>query len=194
MHVQIRLVEIKDEIKKEKHKDFGDENFNEVKNKKAIREKQNPIQITTEKQAKKEENREAARVRRGVERAVEHSRKIGEATRRHHLTTRKITDQQIDEIRAARNQRHEKLEDIATSFGFSRQYVANVAKGLVLKSTEQDDEEKIKAIADKHKEKRESNVEKGVEKLAISRRKVAPSVVIEIIAYKKAHPWALTVT
>jgi hypothetical protein len=62
------------------------------------------------------------------------------------------------------------------------------ASSISICATEQDDEEKIKAIANKHKEKRESNVEKGVEKSAISRRKVAPSVVIEIITYKKAHP------
>jgi hypothetical protein len=187
--------------KEEKKKDGGTSSMKIEEEKSTNKEKieENLSSLTKlqeEKELQKEKNREAARERMtgennpnfGVEREVNHSRKIGEGTRRYHLETRKITDAQIDEIREARNVRKESTTAIATRYGFSTSYVSCIARGLVLKSTEQEDTEKIVAIAAKSKAKRESNVELGLEKSAIGRRKFPPAVIIEIISYKKKHP------
>ena len=152
--------------------------------------------LQEEKAIQKERNREAARERMtgennpnyGVEREEDHSRKISEGIRRHHLETRKITDAQIDEIREARNVRKEKMCVIAKRYGLSANYVSTIARGFILKSTEQEDTEKIAAIAAKSQATKESNVELGIEKSAIGRRKFPPAVIIEIISYKKKHP------
>ena len=127
----------------------------------------------------------------GKERTTSHCANISKTTSAYHFQTRKITDEEIDEIRAAVG-RKEKQKDIAERFGLSRQYIASIGKGNVLKLEEIDNDEIIDAKVKKSKERRMNGIltkEEAAQKSSICRRNknVATSTIIDIIKFKKAN-------
>lgn len=185
-------------IKHEKHKEYTNVQPLEAKDMSSLRKQQNPVILTQAKIERNEENRQKARDRMmgdknpnfGVERPDDHCRNMSAAIRQVKLKSRKITDEQIDEIRLARAGSRT-LADIGKQYGLSTQYVSSIAQGKVLKTTEANDFEKTEALRLASKAKRDRgpvSKEDAIKKSAISRRKCTPSRIIEIITTRWKNP------
>lgn len=119
-----------------------------------------------------------------------HHYKISVAHRKNKLETRKITDDVIDQIKAARAN-CEKLADIATKFGYAHQYISDICRGVVLKSDEQLDPVKIAEHLAARKAKRAEGPVSDEERLirnGIARRKNTPSQIIAAMREHRANP------
>lgn len=121
----------------------------------------------------------------GKERDVDHSTKIALTNVLRLCDKRKVTDEQIDEIFAARAS-GKTLDDIADEYKVSRQYISNILKKKILKRSEINmDTLKNKVIHKKEKQ------ERGLDRVkasAIGRRSNPAETVLAVLQYKKANP------
>lgn len=208
MNKELALNEAVDIVQNEKHKEITIvKDLMDILNRegKSKAKRDNVLSDTPERQAAKKKTRQKQSEAKmgeknpnfGVERSFEHSLgiKVGVALAKH--SKRKVTDEQILDIRE-RHKKGDKVTTIAKDYGLSHQYISDIVKGKtgrILSEIQNKDamKENLQRINEKVKLNEEKKSTLSTQELRVqnnvkARRKVKPELILTIMKYKVDNP------